>query len=744
MMRNLWRILCIVLSLPVFGWEVATGSRPTDRTAAAEFSRIAAGAADTVSVNGVPVNHIDIGETAAARAMGYGAEQFAIDEYCIDAAGDRLVITGGSRGVLYGVFHFFEKYAGCRFWSPLENDLPGRQAVNITGLPEKGSFYFELRDIYRTALPKDEGRAAVARGLSRNGDDGISGTYGGEFSYGPPYFCHTFDLILPAAEYLEPHPEYFSLVGGTRTGGQLTGQLCLTNPEMRQEFLRRLLQNIERGNAESAAAGVPAPTIYDVSQNDNQNSCRCDECAAFVREAGESGLLLDFINELAAAVQKEHPAVKLQTFAYLYTLEPPRNDIKPAPGVIVRLCNTDSNQVTGAAANPRFQRYLKAWSERTENVYIWDYAIIFQERVTGLPFPSEFSYPATYRLYADHHVRGVFWEQEEADIADMADLKYYLHSKYMQNPYRDDFEELFRDFMTHYYGEAGEYIAGYRRLLAAKATQGNLQLSWFPQTVDFCYIDPETMSAIQELFEKARYAVAPDAERLFRVNRCAMGIDRLAGFELPWYYAQSSVDLEAARNRFETTWRECRKRGWLPKNQDAILTRLKRNVAMQKTILSPDEFAAAPCWYFPGSLIECMTPQAQIQSDPHSRNESVLAITLSRTENAEAGDFLEFNAGIYDYTARQEIMRESFSVPGDDQYRWYTFRLGQLPHSPTRMYLGSDWSVQLSLGFIGSLSRDGELTAHIRMKGIISPSTDQGAGSDMIPIDQIVLTEKKQ
>ena len=52
------------------------------------------------------------------------------------------------------------------------------------------------------------------------------------------------------------HPEYFPLVDGKRVGGP-KHQLCITNPELRQAFLAKLLEYIRKGaNGSGLGANV--------------------------------------------------------------------------------------------------------------------------------------------------------------------------------------------------------------------------------------------------------------------------------------------------------------------------------------------------------------------------------------------------------------------------------------------------------------------------------------------------------
>lgn len=734
-------INAMMISLSLLALEVTTGERLTEKTAGREFSTLADQTIARLVIADTQIQHVHIGDSEELRELGYRSEQFEIDDYAFAQKGDRLYIVGGERGVLYGVFNFFEDLVGCRFWSSMEVDLPDKHEVNSPALPVPKHPFFELRELYRNALPKDGGRGAIARGLVREGHRKFSPEYGGESIYGPPDFCHTFDQIMPFDKYGEEHPEYFSYIDGIRIGGQNKGQLCLTNTEMRQEFLRLLLDNIRKAESQAEVNGNIAPAIYDVSQNDNQKYCRCEKCSEFAKTAGQSGLMLDFVNWLLVEVRKEFPQVKLQTFAYAYTFQPPQNDIRPLPGVIVRLCNTDSNQWLGASANAKFRKALANWASIADRVYVWDYAIIFWERVTGLPFPSEFHYPDTYRLYADNHVKGVFWEQEEVDIADMSDLKYYLHSKYMQDPYREDFEELFNGFMSDYYGAGGKYMAEYRRCLEQLAKRGRLQVRWFPQAIDFRYIDCDSMKYLQQLLATARNEVSDNPDLVFRINRSSMGLDRLAGYELPWFYAETGLDLEEIRSRFENTWNECERRGWIPKKKSEILAWLKQNVVYQSHIKPSPEFQGQIHVDFPGCTIERMLAMAEIKQDEQAQNGYATTITMPAEKTGQQPEKLNLAVGAYDYNAGENFARENITaIEPDGKYRWYDFPIGIVPDNPARIYLGKDWSAQISLGYVGPLDRSKPLRAHIRLKATVRQEGD-GQEKNIFWVDRLVLTE---
>ena len=662
--------------------------------------------------------------------------------------GSTIRITGGaSRGLLYGVDNFLENVVGIRFWSPVEELVPAKQRIATPAVDMQGKYYFELRDIYLSGYPKDGGKTAVRRGFSRDGDRGISSEWGGAFDYGPPYFCHTFERYIPAASYLKSNPDFFSLVNGQRVGGQTSGQLCLTNVKLRQLFLQKLWQNIEQSASQAKKDGVKPPLIYDISQNDNTLACQCPACAALVAREGQSGLMIDFVNYLAGETAKKYPDIKLQTFAYQYTVEPPKN-IKPADNVIVRLCNTASDQITGVSQNEVFRKQLRDWAGIAKHLYIWDYAITFGD-TTGLPFPSEFYYPEVYRIYADNHVKGIFWELEDPDRSDLPELKYFLHSKYMTNPYRQDFDVLIRDFMDKYYGAAGVKILAWRELLRDAARCNRARIGWFPTAGDFRYIDLPTMIQAQKLLDEARLAVKNQPELLYRVNRAAMGMDRLLGFELLRDYliqhqtagkgTPFPFDIDKIRARFLSTWQESCRRNGVPA-EDKLLRRFHELEKLPTVGKVSEKFRRVPHVDCPAGEIGCLIPSVTLQLDPEA--ETGAAIVINADTDAKLYQY-PITMGVYNPVrgagvVSRLIPRAEVGGPG---YFWYKIPNVTLPQDNCYLYLSQSWGAQLPLNSVGMLDKSRPLDIFVRMK-LQGPLYLSGSPApSRINIDRIVITQ---
>jgi len=287
---------------------------------------------------------------------------------------------------------------------------------------------------------------------------------------------HTFYPYLPPQEHFGSHPEWYALVGGQRRDKE--AQLCLTNDELRGFFTGLVRASIETSSSAAARAGRPPPAVFEISQNDYGGFCECERCEALARSEGsQAGPLLDFVNCIAAALEKEHPEVSFSTLAYFDTQKPPRT-IRPRHNVIVRLCDTGSDftKPITSPENRAFREHLLSWEGVGGTLRVWDYAVSYGPG-TGFPMPSVRTYAPDFRFYREHKVEGVFTELEWPILADTRDLKVWTMMKLLEDPGQDP-EALIRTFSDGFYGAAGAGLRDYLALLEAAALRRPSPIGW--------------------------------------------------------------------------------------------------------------------------------------------------------------------------------------------------------------------------------------------------------------------------
>ena len=721
-------------------------AKPHERTAMEELSAyLGKRVAGTLRIGGQEGIVFRVGDTELAKRNGLLSSQLPEEKWVIRSFGNEVLLNGGGpRGALFAVYHFLEDYCGVRWWSEFEEDVPAPGALELNALDAQGKPAFAFRDIYREQVGSDAARFERRTRLNARG----GAKFGGAFTFGPPNFCHTFDDYLNADKYMKDHPEWFSLHKGKRVGGQRQGQLCLTNPEVREKVLERMLAYIQQGNAEAEKNGVEPPRIYDLSHNDNQSYCECDRCKEAAEKYGLSGVNLNFVNAVAGAIAKKYPNVLLCTWAYQYTQDVPKGGVRAADNVIVRLCDTDSNQISSIAEpdNRAYYDRVVAWSKVTKHLFVWDYAITFSKGLTGLPFPSEFHYGDLFRHYRDNHVSGIFWEHEHPYLTDLWELKFFLERKLMEDPDLDC-NRLIEQFMREYYGPAGQHILAYRKYLDRIRREKKAFVSWFTQLSAFDYIDDENVAACNRMLDAAEAAVAGNDRLLARARHARQGLDRLICLRscpvILHDPAQKGIvvkkvpGFDAVKARLTTDWPK-----WIrpyPNSENLIKVEMDRLAKAWCSVVSPlpvpERFQNNRYYDFPAFFLSSHGKPGQeiLVDDPES------PVGRAMRTSADMSHYfkLPFAGGVYDEkTKRNQGSGECAEVQGDG-YRWY--HICKAKFTPTSyLWLTRAWTTQVRTGNYRELSgKEMDVWASVKFTG---PMFRPGAtGKSYIWIDRVLL-----
>lgn len=723
---------------------------PHEKTAVKELTDYLARRINgTLTIGGKSPVTFQVGDTDLAKQNKLLSTQLPEEKWVIKSFGDQILINGGgTRGALYATYHFLEDYCNIHWWSEYEDYVPKASSLTLPTLDKSGKPAFLYRDIYRTRNLHNPSLMAIRARLNRNGDVAIPAEYGGSFNYGPPYHCHTFDKYVPEAKFFATHPEYFSVRNGKRVGGQHKGQLCLTNPELKQIFLVQLLEKIKEGEALAKKQGVPAPRIYDVSQNDNSYYCQCENCMAFVAKHEHSGLYLTFINWLAGEVAKTRPDLYISTLAYHYSEPPPKGGIHAAKNVIVKLTDTLTNQAASILEpeNTVFKKFVEDWKNYADHLFIWDYAITFTRGITGLPFASEFHYGDLYRHYHQNNVSGIFWEHESPHVADMFELKYFIETKLFEDPYQD-VNKLINTFMTCYYGEAGPYVLKYRQILDKARKDNKGVVKWFPNLAAFAFITDDVILKCQDALDKAEDAVKGDKLLLSRVRRARLGIDRYTcktassliyhGDNPP---PKRKLNTGAAAKRIAESWPE-----WLERYPDskglilAAKTEADTYIATEKTFPPPPEFKDNNFFDFYAGHFEIHSPKANaLCDDPNSPVGKAVRTTVSKSDYYK----MPFAFGFYNQGTRKGVALKTVKkVPEKPGYNWYNLGVIEIP-TDGYVYVTRAWTTKLQTGFNELIGKKFDIWISAKLEG---PHfyPDQ-KGTDYIYVDRIILMEPQK
>ncbi len=494
-----------------------------------------------------------LGNTRFLQELGVEVDwqQFGKEGYLLRVSGDHLIIAGGQpRGVLYGVYALIEDHLGCRWFAPDTSFIPQRKTIELAQLTDldpylapdiTGKPAFEYRDpkmyagYVRSWWWRDHFDANyVAR--TRNSGTFIDANvhpiderYGGAFEI--PHSGHNLSHLVPAELYAAQHPEYFALHEGRRvTEGDL--ELCLTHPDVVQIAAQTLRQWMQ---------AEPNADMFFIGQSDTGNYCQCERCkAAYERYTppgnpssvigygGLAGRNLQFVNQVATLLEDEFPNMRIGTFAYGASRNPPAN-ITAHRNVVIWYCPIERcicHPLDRGPINQSFYHFadgIKKWKQIAREVYLYDYSF-----AGALGPPADLltiapTVRAAWRL-------GVTGVQVDAIIdiqVGFGFLRYWLWAQSLRNP-EWDAEQALCEFLDAYYGSAATHIedfislvsnpGNYEPLPAEKANIWTNEDSPLRHELVYgCHLGYRQLTdqAIEHsysLFEQARQATAGDPQ----------------------------------------------------------------------------------------------------------------------------------------------------------------------------------------------------------------------------------------
>ena len=432
------------------------------------------------------------------------------DEIAIIFNGNDIYLNGQMpRGPLYAVYTFLEDYVCVCWWTPEERTIPHKPTLVVNAKNHE----YAPKIICRETFYKGALQASFAPYIKCNGHfAGIPADHGDHRSI--IGWCHTFYQFLPPEKYFDAHPEWYSEIDGKRVNGRY--QLCLTNEEMRKEFVKVALEKIRQN---------PAAGMISISQNDWRGNCQCAKCKAIEEEEGSpSGLLLRFVNAVAADIAKEYPDFLMETLAYQYTRKAPKIT-KPAKNVVVRLCSIEMNfaqPLETGADNVSFRKDIEDWSAIAPNLFIWNYVTNFSNYL--LPQPNYRGLAPDIRFFANHNAIGLF-EQGDAGcwIGDFVRPRQWVIAHLQWNPYQDEMA-LVNKFFDGYYGAAGQPLLKYINFLCDAVEKAQYNLRCYNANV-YGWLTPKQVMEAVALYAAAEEAVKDDPILAKRVRRERLPLD---------------------------------------------------------------------------------------------------------------------------------------------------------------------------------------------------------------------------
>ncbi len=694
------------------------------------------------SGNEADTKKIFIGQTRFAVENGLDFSQLGKEEWILRSVGTKIILGGGApRGTLYAVYEFLERFCGVMWLDEQTTHIPKLQnwpeEIDIRCKPA-----FEVRGIYAYFRePQNQRRLYMARNRQNLFHDEGNPPYLNSLEiypvFGSPRACHTYyNYTKDWGTDLE---DCFSLsANGKRLRAENAsgpGQVCFSNPKCVDLFSAKLEEFILEDRKNKPREQWPV--IYEISANDNEAKCICENCLATAKKHDSyGGTVLEFTNAIAARIRNQYPEVYVQMFAYGFSEIPPKG-IRAEKNVLIRVAQLGSEFGQGIRDtlrplshpnNSESNRRIQGWSLLGE-LAVWDYWTMYtREARLGI---CTAAIAENLALYAKLGIRSVFVEAENPLGNIFYALRLWLGFRMMKNPNLDARHEIKR-FMAAYYEAASTEMLALHDYIEKRESEitGRLNDVSLRHRKD---LDDAFFAESEKLFSAA-FARADTQEvvkRLAKERAClaSIRINRRAHL-LPF-------DVTESGNQIRKDLKQCLP-DWFSSDQHAtILNELDtRMVGIKLMLPIPAELADREV------VVDLTWPrlynhyQSRIMEVPDAAGGRAVVL---KKGNEDKG-LIEF--GLYDVDGKREI--KTIRIPHKENFQDETFHLYNLGKiTLTRKcyaWAHYSWVIQRPLDEFyesNGMSNDYELFFSIKVQGpaYVKDSLQENA----IMLDRILL-----
>ncbi|MBP3944242.1 DUF4838 domain-containing protein [Sphingobacteriaceae bacterium WQ 2009] len=364
-------------------------------------------------------------------------KQMSLDDYRIYLEDESLVISGGNSLALQTACqHFFDKLAprDVRIAAAATSEIGGLiDEISLTHdylLENRSHYVFQFREPF---FPTNNDPAFRLAQHTHHLYD-IWGLWG--------HNLHKF---------IEPTEAMYAQVGGQVEATQYD----FSSPELEKALVLAISEQIKED---------PGKNHFMILPNDNEIACLCDACvAAGNTEGNASPAVFKLLNSLAKRF--EHQV--FFTAGYRSTRQAPKFSMKANTGVFVSTMDFPKTvPVQGSKRREEITEVFKAWKEALPRIYLWDYAINFDNYYDA--FPSLLVAQQNLKFYQSQGVKGVFIQGNEDGYSAFEDLKAVVYAKLLEDP-NQDLMQIIRSYLSSRYPGIGDDIADYYLAIEQRA-----------------------------------------------------------------------------------------------------------------------------------------------------------------------------------------------------------------------------------------------------------------------------------
>ena len=426
--------------------------------------------------------------------------------YALKCVPGAVYLAGGNKeGVIYGVYAFLQKL-GMRWFHPAPHGeyCPDLKVLKVGKWEENhnpsfvdrrlsagANFPYEEKPFYlwmtRNKMPislhkygmwRKDWQLETSRRPYRMGSGG-----------------HAMSSLLEAGtkkgELFKQHPEYYGIWNGKRNLRKWYCQPCTSNPEVIRRMAKGIMEYFNK---------PPAGNAYLLGNDDHSRWCQCGNCSVIDSEFDKkmnyvSTRYFTMIRDVYNVLKKNNAKGQLQAWAYQNYQHPPGDDFDLPEEVHIIMCPHGRCYVhtlddPECKDNAKFYDIFKKWQKRKNLKTTLEYPGNLPSGCDGgelctndcpgvIYLPLDRQMADTIKKYHSLGIRGVssfitaygtrfgglLKRNAYTENMNLSQWHYYYISAAMLWDVNQDFNTLFEDYGTKYYGKAWKYMRPYRLLL---------------------------------------------------------------------------------------------------------------------------------------------------------------------------------------------------------------------------------------------------------------------------------------
>ena len=304
------------------------------------------------------------------------------DGFTVRSKGNHIYIFGSvPKGTLNGVYSFLEENTDI-IWARPQNYgtvFTPAKTLRLVKSNYRNIPVNNLRGWQITSYPynKDTELWNIRMACNKNPTQyGRKDSYNRSLDGGMvmmPLFGHNLKLFMPKTDF-QKHPEYFALCGGIRRPAGET-QLCFSNMAGADHFAKNAVVLIKKMQKKFQT------DMISINIEDNHANCECKNCQQdIVLPDGKvlskkapnflSTRYYIYLNRIAEKLKKEFPSLRIMTYAYFFTAEPPA--VKIADNIDIAFCPAvkDDKQNILHLKNRIWKQRIDEFAKRSANM-VW-------------------------------------------------------------------------------------------------------------------------------------------------------------------------------------------------------------------------------------------------------------------------------------------------------------------------------------------------------------------------------------